>query len=140
MAHDDVRLELAREWLTKAQDDEQAASLALGTEPKLLEISMFHSQQCAEKSLKGFLLWHEQRFGKIHNIAILVSSCENIDPEFASLAPAAELSDYAVDFRYPGHLPPTSEQADEASRLARLVFEMVAAKLPTTVHEQEIPE
>lgn len=138
MAHDDVRLELAQEWLTKAQDDEQAAGLALGIEPPLLEISMFHSQQCAEKALKGFLLWHEQRFGKIHNIAILVSSCEKIDPEFASLAPAAELSDYAVDFRYPGHVPPTPEQADEALRLARQVFDLVTRKLPATVNEQDI--
>ncbi|CAN5146524.1 hypothetical protein BH23CHL1_BH23CHL1_17780 [soil metagenome] len=99
---------------------------------------MFHSQQCAEKSLKGFLLWHEQRFGKIHDIAILVSSCEKIDPEFALLAPAAELSDYAVDFRYPGHIPPTPEQADEALRLARLVLSMVAKKIPTTVNEQDV--
>ncbi|MCC7293484.1 MAG: HEPN domain-containing protein [Phycisphaerales bacterium] len=43
----------------KAHNDLRAARHMLTANPPFTEEAAFHSQQAAEKSLKGFLYWHD---------------------------------------------------------------------------------
>jgi HEPN domain-containing protein len=45
----------ARAWLQKASNDLRGADIDLAASPPLLEDALFHCQQAAEKSMKGFL-------------------------------------------------------------------------------------
>jgi HEPN domain-containing protein len=52
---DDAAIELVRDWLTRANHDLRAARmLATGVDP-LLDTAIYHCQQAAEKSVKGWL-------------------------------------------------------------------------------------
>ena len=42
--------------------------LDLQAKPPLTADSVFHAQQAAEKSIKGFLSWHDRPFRKTHNL------------------------------------------------------------------------
>jgi HEPN domain-containing protein len=120
MSPDEARADLTRQWLQKADHDlrtvERVADVA-----ELRDVAVFHCQQAAEKSLKAFLTWHSQEFRKTHLLQELVRQCMTIDADFSTLAPAAAtLTPHAVEFRYPtGLIEPTSDDAEEALRLAR---------------------
>ena len=55
MPHDPVRLADARAWLSKADMDLRAAAHELTAVPPFTADAVFHAQQAAEKTLKGFL-------------------------------------------------------------------------------------
>jgi HEPN domain-containing protein len=76
--------------LIKAQHDLQAArALANQTSP-LLDVAIYHCQQAAEKAIKGFLIFHDQRLEKTHNILVLVEQASKIVPEWSTKLDAAE--------------------------------------------------
>jgi hypothetical protein len=51
---------IMQEWLKYAQSDMFAARyMFYDVNPKQTEISVFHCQQCAEKSLKAYLVAHD---------------------------------------------------------------------------------
>jgi HEPN domain-containing protein len=65
-----------------------------------------------EKALKGLLTWHKISFGKTHDLMVLLALVVEIIPSFDALRPVCEeLSEFAVDVRYPGGIsePPVSE-------------------------------
>jgi HEPN domain-containing protein len=136
MPREDARTHLARQWLRKASRDMRAAELALGAQDELWEIATFHSQQVAEKALKGFLAWHNVPFRRTHNLVELVEQCEAIDAAFAALRePAQFLTRFAVDPRYPGAArEPDQQTAEDALQRAREVMRFVLAHLPQEVH------
>ena len=50
-------LDLAKDWLRYAHSDLKTAThMFHDVHPKETEIACYHSQQCAEKSLKAFLI------------------------------------------------------------------------------------
>ena len=115
------------EWLHKANLDLQAAETLLSRDPPLLYPSCFHSQQAAEKYLKTFLAWRQVEFPKTHSIRELLNLVKTVDEELAALLqPAAVLTPYGVELRYPGDVPePTSDETKEALTLAVKVREAV---------------
>jgi HEPN domain-containing protein len=53
-------LDLAKEWLRYAKSDLNTAKHMFNdVNPKETEISCYHTQQCAEKSLKAYLIAKE---------------------------------------------------------------------------------
>lgn len=136
MPREDARTHLTREWLRKANGDVRVAELALSAQDPLWDIVAFHSQQAAEKALKGFLAWHNVPFRRTHNLVELVDQCEVVDPAIAALhVPAQFLSRFALDPRYPGAaLEPDAEVAEAAMQRAREVMLFVLAHLPPGVH------
>lgn len=68
MPHDPARVAETRGWLVRASSDVRAAEHELRATPPLLDDIVFHCQQAAEKSLKGFLTWHDRPFRKTHSI------------------------------------------------------------------------
>lgn len=69
-----------RSWFAKVAQDLGAATHELKAEPPFLADIVFHAQQAAEKSFKGFLTWHSSPFRKTHLLEELGEQCLKIDP------------------------------------------------------------
>lgn len=124
-----------RAWLRKAANDLRGAEIDLAASPPFLEDALFHCQQVAEKSLKGFLTAHDQIFRKTHDLDELASACVAIAADLATvLDTARELTIFAWEFRYPGETEvPTEAEAREYLALARRVYEAILSRLPQEV-------
>lgn len=123
------------EWLLRAAADLRAGEVLITATPPLTGTAVFHSQQAAEKSFKGFLAWHSTPFRKTHNLEEVGDQCLRID---ATLKPLVDrvvpLTKYAWKFRYPGEpADPDAVEAEAALTLAREVYEAILARLPVEV-------
>ena len=119
-------------WLRKAAEDLRAANFETQADPPLAADIVFHAQQAAEKSLKGFLTWHRQTFRKTHSIEEIGEQCLSIDGSLGPLIDrAAPLTEYAWRFRYPGDSDaPAPEEFLQALAVAREVYGAVLLLLP----------
>ena len=102
-------------WLNKAENDYQGA-IVLSRRKKhpLPDLVCFHCQQAAEKYLKAFLIFHENSFPKTHDLLLLLTLSQKIEPQLALSREWLEiLNPYSVQFRYPG-----DETTTEESRIA----------------------
>jgi HEPN domain-containing protein len=124
-----VRRELVGQWLHKADTDLEAAESLLASGRSLLYPSCFHSQQAAEKYLKGFLVRNRIDFPRTHDLKELLDLAEPVNSNLArSLQDAIVLTRYGVEVRYPGDMPePTVAEAQEALRLAQSVRKAILA-------------
>jgi HEPN domain-containing protein len=122
----------ANEWLSKAQDDLQAAALLLTFEVYPRNIVAFHCQQAVEKSLKAFLTSQDILFLYRHDLGYLLDLCLEIDATFIELEThIVGLTPYAVEIRYPIDLPltPTVAQIQQFYRQAQAVYVFVQTKI-----------
>ena len=92
------------EWVTKAEEDFLAAlDLARRRKQPLWNSVCFHAQQCAEKYLKARMEEAGLPVPKTHDLEVLLLRLAPVEPLWTALVPAAQnLTDFAVDFRYPG--------------------------------------
>ena len=94
--------DVAKRWFSKGNNDLIAGNYILTMPNPPIDTICFHSQQAAEKYLKGFLTFHGIEAPKIHGIEELISMCKKVDPDFSKLFDiASDLSGYAVEVRYP---------------------------------------
>ncbi len=116
----------------KADEDLRAGAHQLSARPPYLADAVFHAQQACEKTMKGFLAWHDRPFGKTHNLVELGRACVSIAPELEPvLRRAGPLTEYAWRFRYPGEPDgPLLEETTLALAVAREVCDAVLARLP----------
>lgn len=121
--NDRERSEEVARWLRYAHEDLSIAEMILahGQVPRA---ACFHAQQCAEKAIKGSLVFLQTPFRKVHDLEAL---CKEL-PDGWTLAedPArlSALSLWAVEPRYPGDLPEaTEDDAKAAVEEARMVYE-----------------
>ena len=120
--------DVAKRWFSKGNNDLIVGNYLLTMENPPTDAVCFHSQQAAEKYLKGFLAFHGRETPKIHGIEELISICVEIDPEFSKLFDfASELSGYAVEIRYPleTDYEITIEEAQSAMKNAKKIKEFV---------------
>lgn len=91
------------EWVEKTEGDFGTANRGSAADHPNFDAICFHAQQCAEKYLKAMLQERMIRFAKTHDLEVLLNALAPEVPERDALVPAAQsLSDYAVEFRYPG--------------------------------------
>ena len=111
-----------REWIKKAEADYQLAlSLSRRRKVTFHDHGCFHSQQSAEKYLKARLEEAGILSPKTHDLKKLLQLLLPVEPLWAALLPSlASLSNYAVEFRYPGH-EATAHDLNEAIRHAKAV-------------------
>ena len=128
----DAKNDLVRQWLLKSDHDLASAEKLSGGESPLLDTAIYHCQQAAEKALKGFLVFHDQRFEKTHDLEILINLSKKYRAEFKSLDDAGEiLTPYATIYRYPGELiVPNNDEFNEAMETAKRVVTFVKSVLP----------
>ncbi|MEW6717611.1 MAG: HEPN domain-containing protein [Chloroflexota bacterium] len=115
------------QWLQRARSDLHLGRAALRTRGVLPEDACFHAQQCAEKALKALLLNLDISFPKTHTIELLLDLLKEHSLAIpAGVDEAFELSQYAVQTRYPGEWEPvTKKEAARALERAGLVLAWV---------------
>jgi HEPN domain-containing protein len=131
MNRDETIKDLVNKWIKKAENDLLTAERELSFEDPITQTICFHCQQAAEKYLKAFLVHHQIYFSKTHKIMELLELCTSVDSSFRDeLQSADNLTDYAVEIRYPDiWLEPTIEDAKEAFKIALTVKEFVLERL-----------
>jgi HEPN domain len=92
----------------------RGAEIDLAALPPLLGDVTFHCQQAVEKTLRGYLTWHDHGFRKTHDLTELGGACVELDPSLEMvLRRAATLTEYAWRYRYPGEPNAPEEQRHE---------------------------
>ena len=90
-----------KDWLRKAYGELKAAKL-LKQDNEIFDIAAFHTHQCAEKILKGYLIFKRNSIPKTHDLKELLYACIKIDPIFIEfLHDALALNPYVTNTRYP---------------------------------------
>jgi HEPN domain-containing protein len=94
-----------REWVKKAENGFKVASQILRRRKDVVpDAACFFSQQCVEKYFKARLVEAGIVFPRTHDLLQLLNLCASVEPLWLAYAKAVDtMSDYAVDFRYPGH-------------------------------------
>jgi HEPN domain-containing protein len=117
------------EWIAKAEGDLNTAQRELRArrDPNY-DSACFHSQQCAEKYLKAFLVSQKIEPPRIHNLIELLKLCVKRDGTFEMIRPALEsLNVYAVVVRYPRAFA-TKDEARDAVKAMKHVREFARGK------------
>jgi len=119
------------EWIFKAGHDLESSKALLQATNPLLDIAIYHTQQCAEKSLKAFMAFHRMEISKIHNLKSLLEKCIEIDTSFDELfEDCIYLNPFSTLYRYPeGDLMPMKEEVENAMESALRIREFVGHKI-----------
>ncbi len=119
---DEVVLHKVGQWLIYGDEDLRLAvyAMTLQADEPPYRLIAYHAQQCAEKYLKGFLVYCGVDFPYTHNISILLELCSGQADWFAELQDAEQLTLYSVTTRYPGEDDEvTEDEAKSAVEIAR---------------------
>jgi HEPN domain-containing protein len=115
------------EWLFKAEQDLKSAIILRNSREPVLDIAIYHTQQCAEKSFKAYLSFKNQEIDKTHNLDVLLGKCAVFDPTFNNYRESAFfLIPFVTIYRYPdGDLLPSMEKVDKAIKEAKKIFDFI---------------
>ena len=92
-----------KEWLNFADDDLRVAQHAFTLSSSIpYRLIAFHAQQCAEKSLKAYLIFRDIDFPYTHDISKLIRLCGKVAQWIDKIKNAEELTPFAATARYPG--------------------------------------
>jgi|SRR3989338_9287946 len=119
-----------QDWFRRADDDLKAAGVLLGQNVNA-NIICFHSQQAAEKCLKGFLAHHEKHARKIHDLEALLEECLKINSTFEVLKEDARfLNQFYVESRYPDdYIQFSSSDAEKALEAGEKIKNFIIQKI-----------
>ena len=127
---------IVKMWFSKSVEDLRAAQLLMSQNSESFwGPSVFHSQQSAEKALKGFLAFNKIRFSKTHDLEILINLLSQVDTDLAEkLKPAILLTKFATAYRYPEEAespePMTQIICEKIYAIANMVCEEIKSKAP----------
>ena len=134
-------IEFYEAWIFKAENDLKIAEIAIHQDATVADAAIFHTQQCAEKALKGFLAYNRAEIRKIHNLVELATQCAAFDPTFDSLiSDTVKLNPKATEFRYPDdfeeidnltQLVPSVEEVETAIAQAKRILDFVKLRILT---------
>lgn len=129
-AADDI-LKKVRQWTSLAQDDLLVAEQTLTMpEPRPYRIAAYLAQQCAEKTIKAYLVSRSFEFPFTHHLGVLLDLCRDQPHWQSELRDVDELTPYATSARYPtDEEPVTPDEARRAIQIATRVQQTVAASL-----------
>jgi HEPN domain-containing protein len=126
------KIDLIKMWIRKSENDLITAKHSLEIKPAPpFDTICFHSQQCAEKCLKAFLIYHEIEFEKTHDLVDLLALASEVDSSFLDLIELGKkLTPYAVEIRYPFLIEePTEEEAKEAIKMAEKIKKFILERI-----------
>ncbi len=133
---EEARQELVQEWLIKAENDLDGARVLGAADEALIPNAIFHCQQAFEKDVKGFLVYHDQRFQKKHDIEYLLNLATPYESEFSTFKEESKLlTPFATVYRYPGYEETfTDSDFEVAVELANRLYQFVLSLLPPEVY------
>jgi HEPN domain-containing protein len=125
---------ITAEWVGKAEGDWNSAQREIRARKKTNhDAACFHAQQCVEKYLKAWLQERGIAFGKIHDLTKLLSLALPAQPAWVALrADLMMLTDFAVEYRYPGNSA-TRTEAQDAVKRCRKVRSVIRSAFGLTV-------
>jgi len=110
-----------KEWIAKADGDFTSAlrEYRARKNPNY-DSACFHAQQCVEKYLKAVLIKNRISFSKGHDLEILLDRCLAVYPLWEPLRDDMQLlTQYAVQFRYPGESADKGEACKAVAAMKR---------------------
>lgn len=124
------RLKLAKEWIFKGQNDLNAAKI-LYKEKGPSDTLCFHCHQSVEKFLKGYLVFHNIYFEKIHYLWKLAQLCATKDKEFLNFEEEFKTLDaFYIESRYPPEIKVYSpKECEKVLSLAEKLTQLILAKI-----------
>jgi len=104
----------------------------------LLDTAIYHCQQAAEKAVKGFLVFCDQEYERVHDVEALIKAAVPYQAGFSAWTDVGRLlTPYARMFRYPGIVvEPSQEQFTQALSSAEGIYTFVLTLLPEEVHPE----
>lgn len=118
-------------WLEKALSDLRSAKKLSKDDDETLDTAAYHTQQCAEKSLKAYLSFKKQAIPRTHDLEKLLELCVHHDVSFKLLlSDALDLLPYATYTRYPDdRFCIDREEVAESIKKASSLFNFVKSKI-----------
>jgi HEPN domain-containing protein len=118
-------------WIAFAEEDLLMAQYTIKMKKDIPCRSIaFHSQQCAEKYLKAYLVFKRVDFPYTHDIFRLLELCSEHGNWAETIEEAKRLTLYAITTRYPGTQDKvTKDEALNAIDLATRVRQVVRSRL-----------
>lgn len=96
-------LKHVHQWIEHADEDLRLAEYAMTMKTGVpYRLVVYHSQQCAEKYLKAYLVNRNIDFPYTHNISLLLEKCSFPAEQVTKLQNIAVLTKYGTTARYPG--------------------------------------
>ena len=132
----EAKRQWVQSWLIKAKHDLAAADKLVADSDPLLDTAIYHCQQAAEKSIKGFLAFHDQPLEKTHNIETLLKLAVPYEAKFSRwLSIANRMTEYTFAFRYPDVvMEPARAECEQAMENAANIYAFVLSVLPAETH------
>ncbi|KAB2399898.1 MULTISPECIES: HEPN domain-containing protein [Bacillus cereus group] len=126
-----------KEWLFITKSVLDSARYLTHMKPFPTAIICYHSQQCVEKLLKGFLALNGRPVPKTHNLLMLHKFCRRLDEGVSLiLEQCVQLNGYATDIRYPYFEALTAQDGFIAIQHAQKVMNFYMEKLnKLNIHE-----
>ena len=122
--------QLAKEWLSKADEDFRVAERELAAEPPAFAAVCFHAQQAVEKAMKALPVDLGVDFPRTHDLKFLLDLIKSKTPVFDDLEEAlVNLSVSAVEVRYPGSKP-DRHLAEKGFYVMREFFDVFSDNFP----------
>jgi HEPN domain-containing protein len=123
-------LNIVDEWFRYSQNDLLVAKHCFeDMHPKQTVIASYHCQQCAEKSLKAFLISKNIEPPKTHDLKFLSKMCQDIDSLFVDIATqCARLDSYGSATRYPKELSPDENIVKRLINEAQQVYDFCLSR------------
>lgn len=121
----------ALEWLKRAESNLSQARLGQESSEILLEDLCFCAQQASEKALKALCISRNIPYPRTHDIGYLLDLLEekgiSVPPNISN---ARELTQYAVETRYPGAYEPVTKSEYLATlKMAQSLVSWVKEKI-----------
>lgn len=119
-------------WIAKAKSDLKLARIGIKESDDVLDSAIYHTQQAAEKALKGYLVFMGQEPKKTHDLTVLIEICSCFDLNFKSLFMDAKiLNPFSMAFRYPDNYwnIPSRNIAEGAIKSSEKILKFVIARI-----------
>ena len=125
----------ANRWLRFAAEDLKVAQNLLASNESAPRHICFLAQQSAEKALKAALVLEEMDFPFRHDLDALRNLLPNTWPVRREHSDLAQLTEWAVEARYPGDWEEaTAMDAEQAVLQARGVYDSIAAEFKQRIN------
>jgi len=117
------------EWLKRAKSSLELAKARINN-IIYFEDLCYQSQQAVEKALKGLLIFYCVEPEYTHNIEILLNEVKKFTDIPENIKEAAQLTNYAVQTRYPGEYDEvTKEEYEKSIKIAKDCMNWIENKI-----------
>jgi HEPN domain-containing protein len=118
-----------KSWIDRAKSSYELSKANIST-IIYFEDLCYQAQQAVEKSLKGFLIYFDIEPEFTHNIGRLLAELEKYVEIPDTIREAMDLSNYAVQTRYPGEYDEiTKDEYGNCLRIAKNCLDWVESKI-----------